>query len=494
MYKRNFIIVVSLLVLINLIDLNMFFHHYGKKFTDSDQLIFWLQSQDISKGIFHSIFLYGQDYNIPYESFLAAPLLGAGVSPESALVLVNLVSIFSVFLLFAYLAYRKGSDLGVLLAVTLPLLLPVEWLILTSSARGFIGGIVVASFGMILHATSSNSLLRTSSLVLCFVGFTINPNAVVLLLPYFIWLLLTKDIRWREVLYAIPFILIWYLVLQSEKNQMPVVTHPSWNIAWEWSAFTHSMSHFNDMFKGVLPVFYELGALWPLYLLLVIYGAFKKNKAALKITAILFLVFLFLSLGINKVADGTSSIYFPYARMFIAFPFVLIWFILQLYTSQDTSKTVLFSVLTSGILGFGVKQIFFNERTDRALKTSSGVVQVRYVPQLKEQCIKIDSIANAKTKKLVLFHYKADELTYGCKVYCNTATLHPNYERRYWLMNRYQDTKAKDILFFDWTDKIQEEVTSITLNKLDDIGEPIYLSQDSLSLKEIYPEEFTFAK
>lgn len=494
MHKKHFIIAIIVLVLINLIDINIFFHHYGKKFTDSDQLIFWLQSQDFSKGIFHNLYLYGQDYNIPFESILAAPLLYLGVPIENALIAVNLLSIFGLFVVLAYHAFKHRSEIGIFLTLITPLVLPIEWLILTSSARGFIGGVVLSVLGILFHNSFKQHWKAAIGIFIMFLGFTINPNAVVLIFPYGIFLLFKRKIYWKQVLLAIPLIAAWYLLLLNEKAAMPVVIHPSWSISWEWSAFKHSIQNFNDLFKGVLPLFYEIGALWPLYLVLVYFIAKKKKNRSIEFTAIATLLFLFISLGINKVSDGTSSIYFPYSRMFIGFPFVVLMLFIYLFKSQAAKKSTIYSLIALGILGFTLKQLYFSERIDRALHTSSGVVQVRYVPDLRAQCLQLDSMLIEKDKKLLLFHYKADELTYGCKVYANTPTLHPRYERRYWLMERYKNIKANEVLFFDWTNKIQTEIDKITFVRDTSSSEPLFFTHDTSSLQTIYKEDFTFVE
>src|ERR1700679_330223 len=49
--------------------------HFGTQYTDADQTIFWYQADDIAHFIFREPCLYGQSYNFPLESWLAAPLL-----------------------------------------------------------------------------------------------------------------------------------------------------------------------------------------------------------------------------------------------------------------------------------------------------------------------------------------------------------------------------------------------------------------------------------
>jgi len=76
-------------------------------YTDDDQVINWLSAVDKSEGRFHSIYFYGQQYNMSLESLIGALLLKLGLSVEIAMPLAGSILSIIPFLVVFTLFFRK---------------------------------------------------------------------------------------------------------------------------------------------------------------------------------------------------------------------------------------------------------------------------------------------------------------------------------------------------------------------------------------------------
>ena len=75
-HRAAFLFMLGLLILDRLLIL----YYFGFRFTDIDEMIFWLGANDYARGVFHEPFFYGQNYNYMLEACLAVPFILGGFS------------------------------------------------------------------------------------------------------------------------------------------------------------------------------------------------------------------------------------------------------------------------------------------------------------------------------------------------------------------------------------------------------------------------------
>ncbi|MFY0643600.1 MAG: hypothetical protein JXR19_03970 [Bacteroidia bacterium] len=467
--KSGYLILLALLLVLLLIDYNMFFNHFAKTHADSDQTLFWLYTRDISEGQFRTPYLYGQNYNIPLESILAVPMFLVGMSSYVSLPLMGLLMQLTPFLLLAYFAYKSQSYIACLLSILVGILLPVEWLMM-SMPRGFMGGIFVANVGVFVLFNSKAVKSRILGFVLCGLSLLISPNAVILLVPALLGYVILHKVKIGEIILALLPITIIYIGLQwfntLHANEF---VHKSWQIEWSLDYFLKATNHLPEFFKGLFPVFYELGILILAAVVLVAFKAIKSKNRSVIVASTSLLLFVLISLGVNKVNDGTASVFFPYSRMYLALPYVilLLFILLEKRRNSFPSKWTLFIIAILGIVGFTVEQLYASQRINRALTTNSDVVQLFQNSTLEEECLSLEKLMQQQNANLLVVLSKADQYTFGCDALRRLKTVHPAYERRWWLVEEYRSFKLENVIVLDWHQQLAEHFSQNQIVKIE---------------------------
>src|SRR6187551_3355709 len=143
--NRNKIVFLLLSGLV-LADRILLLINFSFRYTGSDDLIFWQAATDYMHGIFHEPYFYGQDYNFMLESVFAIPLLALGIPHYIALPVSSaFISLFP-FFFFARILYKRNYLIESFVFLVIPLLLPIEYGILTSVTRGFVSGLFFSAF------------------------------------------------------------------------------------------------------------------------------------------------------------------------------------------------------------------------------------------------------------------------------------------------------------------------------------------------------------
>ena len=161
---------------------------FGFKYTDSDQTIMWLGLKDYADGIFHEPRFYGQAYSSMLEALIGVPFYKMGMPASKVLPLITSFFALAPFVIISFFTLLKKSIKMALAIISITLLLPVEYALLTTIPRGFVAGIFVASIGCIslFYPKSKWGFFFLS--ITGVIGFSLNFNAVLLFLPCFIYL------------------------------------------------------------------------------------------------------------------------------------------------------------------------------------------------------------------------------------------------------------------------------------------------------------------
>ena len=262
--KGKFYILLAILVLI---DRFMVLHYYGFQYVGSDDTVFWQGANDYLHGIFHEPFFYGQNYNYMAEALFAVPLLFLGVGVQHALPLVTSFMTLFPFFVFSYVNFRKENFIPAFIILSTPLLMPVEYGIITSMSRGFVNGIFFVSFIPLLWKE------RLSTLRYFFIGFfsalavAVNPNSLVAVIPLLVYLFLTNYKKPGFYIFTTLGILLVSLAHYNFLNFY--VLHPEnkihelggWRMQFHSELITEGLHKLNLMFLYLSPVFWHYGRL-----------------------------------------------------------------------------------------------------------------------------------------------------------------------------------------------------------------------------------------
>ncbi len=169
-----------------LIDRLILLLSFGVSHTGSDDVVFWMVAADMTQGVFREPFLYGQNYNPALESLVAVPMLWMSVPMHVAMPLSTSLLALLPYLSFALWHYRRAELPQAMAFATMPLLLPVEWGMMTMITRGFVTGLAPLALlpwlGAIRHPMVRSGAIGGT----LYLALFINPNALLFVAAYFL--------------------------------------------------------------------------------------------------------------------------------------------------------------------------------------------------------------------------------------------------------------------------------------------------------------------
>jgi len=454
--KNNRALFKLLFVLVILDRINTYFR-FSIVFADSDQTLLWQVAKDMMSGTFHGPCFYGQSYNPVIEPLLAIPFLFSGLGFPAALPLATIILGLSPFLMLSFYFYKRFGPLTGILPLIISLLLPPEYSMLTSISRGFVTGIFFAVTGFVLFAFHKSFYSKFIGGISFGIGIYANPNCV-LLFP----LILPFLPRNRKELFRIlmPLILGFSLGLTSflfnaaYYNAHPdMVIHGAPGMDISLAAFLNVTGRLDSYFNFVTPLLWRAG--WISLSLFVIIGIrlWQHSRKIEFLTLLLLFGFILFSFFVSKVSDGTNSVFFSGSRMFLAYPFILMFvFIFGSQTLVSQRKASLFFLLIAlAILSFTVKILAFDFFLKDTMKGSkNSIVKVFTVNELRETCKDLLSFADGKVDLIIANSKDTPDqpVSYGCPCLDRKfpVTLQPLYERRSWLLPVVMDQVHKRVL------------------------------------------------
>ena len=391
-YNRLFYL-LSAMVLVEKILVYFFF---SIQYTDSDQTLLWQVATDLSNGVFHGPCFYGQSYGPNIEPLLAVPFMKIGFPVYAALPLATLILSTTPFFLLAFYFKQKLSIQSALIPLMVCLMLPLEYSLLTTIPRGFVGGIFFVSLGLFCWKYFRNNL----SLVFAglFIGWGLYGNLnSALLLP-----LIIPSIQWNKkfivraaLFFGLGFIvglLPFYFNALFYREHPELLIHVAPSVKLSWASFLETIYRFNNYFDQVSPLFWRFGFISVLLLPPAIILLWKKNKRLEAWTIVFVLLAIFGSLFLEKTKESSYSLFFSGGRFFLALPFVFIFLSLYFYSFLSSKNKLNFNriALVLAVVSFGIKTFFFSSLLTNAMDESkSWCVHVVRISDLKKQCAEL---------------------------------------------------------------------------------------------------------
>lgn len=387
------------------------------------------------------------------EALFAIPLYKSGVAPYIALPVVSVILTLLPFIFISILSFKNKPRIA-LIILSIPLLLPPEYSLITGMPRGFVTGLFFAGTGCITLFYSKSNVAFLFAGFIAVIAFSVNSNSA--LLSFFYLLLLFVENRKNIKFYylsaagVIAGALIHFLIVRF------YITHPFYDLHgfqldYDFSLIKEGFTELNEFFNFTAPVFWTRGSLALLIFPLISFILLKRKEFERGIVILLIPIVIILSLGINKTHDGTASIFFSHARIFLALPLLI-----ALSTSflPEVKTNYFYFYLLIPLLFFINKTFSLKEViTERTKPSSDHVVSISKVHDLLSECSSIKKLCDRYKIQLVIIsnHWNYDSYNYGCRA-CEENfpnTLRPVYERRTWRLLEDEKRVYENILIID---------------------------------------------
>ena len=438
---------------------------FSYKYADSDQSIMWLGVINYSKGIFHEPGFYGQSYNTMLEAIFAVPLYKLGIPPYKALPIITSFMTLFPYVLVSFLTFLKKHYFPALVILTIPLLLPNEYAMLTSLPRGFITGIFVSTFGIIAIYFPTKRIGFFMLGFFSLLGYTVNANSVIITLPCLLCFFLYNYKNKRFYFYAGSGLLLaglLYFLFHYFYMVHPFYNLHKYTLSFSLNLLLSNLSHLDKHFNFVSPLFWKQGFL---ALFLLLFGSIFliiKKQTNHGIALLATLVFIIITLGINKINDGTDSIFYSLSRMYLGIPVLMAMYLALL----KERKHYIYIYMTITMLFFATKVITLNTSVTKNLNPDNHHVNtVAKIDNICKECKKLDELSKTYNVKLIVIvnHYYYDFFDYGCVSFYNDfpKTLRPSYERRTWRLLEDENKVYKNIMIIDDQHSLKEGFKNI---------------------------------
>lgn len=431
--------------------------HYSFQYSDLDQMIAWNCAYDYSQGIFHEPFFYGQAYNYMLESVLAVPLVWFGVPTYIALPLSTTCIALLPFLVLSRLLWKKKMVFWACLALCVPVLLPMEYNMLTSMSRGFIQAYFFLPLLFIPLINPSEKTPVTLFYIGAALCFFSNQGSIILILPIGLYLFMHHYKSWQfytKALWVVPiFALDWWA-------KHFYVTHPQHDmfplngVFLDKAALIQNLTD-PEIFTYLFPFVSGWGFVYPyLFIVLLLFCIWKKKyKEAGVIVAALLMLILSLAVSKTTVKMQDTWVFFTPSRLFLCLPILFLISCWLTFGAIRIKKTALIALVACAFGFF----IFKNRMMEKQIEnlTSKTTFAIPELASLKKQVKKTDDIAVHYQVDLILtgLQWRWDPVYLALAYYPLSKKTKPlvfvqRSERRSWLYTTAEHKVYKTVLLY----------------------------------------------
>lgn len=352
-------------------------HFFAFVYTDIDQLVMWNGAMDYAQGIFHEPYFYGQNYNYMLEAFVAVPMILLSVPVFKALPMATmLISILPFVSLGMFLKLRNQNQWAYL-CFALPLFLPLDYNFLMSIPRGFVQAFLFIPFlfyPLFKPEKKANVTLFYIFTALCIIA---NASSILIVFPIFFYLL---SFHYKSISFYLKSLLTLPILWIDWWAKMFYDTHPEHKVHELRYVKLASKSFFKtlnkiELFEFLNP-FTTAGAYYyPILFLLLAMVAYrtKKYKAAIFVTAFLFI--LLVTFSIPKVQANypaeNAGIFFSVSRFYLSLPFLAIIAAYLVFKEKKVASYASYLLLAIGMFWFGLKNFKIKKRVKETVTSTS---------------------------------------------------------------------------------------------------------------------------
>lgn len=475
---------VAALIALGAIARAIILHRFAFTHVGIDDALIMQVAIDYGNGLFREPYLYGQNYNPMLEALLAAPLVRVGAPPWIALPAITSLLALLPFWSWAIWALRKGESAPAMAIAAVPLVLPVEWGMITSMPRGWVHGLALLAF-IPWMLDGRNSVLRH-----LLIGFTLmlallcNANALPVVAAIALWLGLTRMPHPSLWAASAASLALGYAVHRSAQSwyeaRPGTVVHPLQQSDMAFSADllraglagidAHAL-HMHP-FDGMGWLAFALAAAASVALML--RGRWEAGAALLAS-----LVVLLFALGLPKVHEGCASVFFPQSRMMLSLPLILAGAAALLLRSSMPTRWAVLGLLMVLLAASTVRLLGLDAtvRHELALQDCAWVRE-EPIAEVRDHCARVKAAARSSNARLVVpirwpgirddhaWHFKAHLICYACEALDPDfpPTYGAGYDRRSWRREEHDPQGADGVLFVGgrrgaWLNPIEPSLT-----------------------------------
>lgn len=453
------------------------------KFSDEDQTLEWYAAHELLRGHIPEPCFYGQSFNSCLEGMLAAPLVAVHVPYWIAVPTVTVLLGLFPFLLMAWIAWRHKRYGMAALALLVPLILPVRYAMIAGMPRGFVPGIAVAILPSLLLIPASRNLdageephlafghprLRFFLIgMLAIVALTLNANSSILLAGAAVYAVGTHWRNWRFWLFAS---LGWLIgaIYPLGAYLFYYVSHDDYRMHLRARTFGWTKEAFDSFFRDVtvplgdfvpagLPVSATAWIVGGAFAAVVLWLVVRRRwiAAAAGLAAIGFTILTF---AYERVHEAKPSVFYPFGRMYLALPVLLVWLVLLALPrtampigrwGQWLSRGVLLLALIVAVVETRYKQQLLPSQI--AQETSNiEILKLIDVEQARQVAQRVQAAADSEDAHFMLLTGDGKKWDYLLPVLTDCETLFPHYERRTWRLLEECAPRYDRILVMDAT-------------------------------------------
>lgn len=463
---------------------------FGVIYTDQDQAVLWEGVMNFSSGLFHETRYYGQAYNTMLEALLATPLYLIGVPVYIALPTVTVLLALLPFFCLAYVLYFKRKEDAGLLVLLIPLLLPMEYDLITTMPRGFVAGLAFAGIASLWLESKHTRSYYLFGLFIA-LGYTLNPNSILLSLPLTLFYFLKNFACIRFYLYGLAGLFSGFLI-HLTLNRFYVL-NPNYELHRPISEFSseyfiEGIEKWDLFFGDLTPIFWGQGLFVLIIPILSAVYFLRKRQLDYVLVAISLLPILLLPLFNSRLYNAADTVFYSYSRMYLAVP-VLFGLLLYLMSWKKIPRLVLLPL--AGVFVF--KLALFSEKLDERLNESTYIL-VRPVQEVLDRCAQLKQMRDEHELDLIIindFGFIIENYACGICTQKELKTLYPVYERRTWRLLEDKDEIYANILVIDENPRLDKAAV------VQQLSDKFYLIQGNRQTTYelmldlgIYPREF----
>lgn len=364
--------VLIALFLIGLLDRAICLHLFGFRFVGDDDGILWSAALDLGHGRFHWPYFYGQDYGPMLEALVAAPFTWTGMPVRYLLPGCTSFLAMAPFWSFALWHNRHGRAFQAAVFLSMPLLLPVEYSLMTTITRGLVTGtglLALLPWTLDVRRPVLKDILI--GLVLGTAAFA-NPNTILFTGGFLIHLLLERGAGLpltltRILIGALPAALAHWAAQSYCAAHADHVVHSihCWPISPTWPTVLHGVEMLPKHLAWLFPVATNYGELLLPGFVLLGAVALRQRMIPLGVALLSIPLLIIASFIATKVDDGSMSVFYPYSRMYLALPLLFTWGVAGLFGSRIPGRTAAAALLLFGLSNVAYKAEHLTRTVER---------------------------------------------------------------------------------------------------------------------------------
>lgn len=443
--------------------------------TDMDQVFMWYGVHEMRQGEFHMPRYWGQDYGSMLEAWISLPF--TWVDYDRLLPYASYALLLFPYLLLLILG-RSGRyfTLSVVLTVVCFLgAMPTEYIMIGAMPRDMISGVAVASLAL-LFIRNEKPLGLFLVGFFSLLGWSFNSNAALLGAVLTIYALfrsqdlsLIKRCLFISFGYALVFILHFALALYLKNTNM--IVHSHWELAFRFELLASAFQNLDSHWEHIAVLFHDRGWVYLVMFALLIILAKMQNNKAVFIAAITLTLMTCLSLGVNKVHDGTWSVFFSLSRMYMALPVACLFLLTRLKINPKLYVPVIPVIASMLLIQTDNAKIKADEYV---VFVENTVVTISDIEDLKNGCREIEQVWQTTKAQAILFGPRKlhEAWTYSRACPCLTEVdlmVRPEYERKTWdLVELDQDVYSQFLWFtIEPIEKLKNVLGEAKISKLE---------------------------